>query len=328
MQAATEARNSLIAEAYKQHRELNILVIGQPGQGKATLINQLLEDEVVTEGYTKCISEVQILSKVINGLPIQVALIPSNLVLNEEIRSKIPFEFQIVLYCTKMTNAHLRDEDKYTIRILKKAYGEEFWNHVVFVLTFANEENLSRKDDRDREENEQEPDGLDDEQWERLERQRFQGRLKIWESDIHKFLKQVGIDREIITKIPVIPIGDTKPSRENKSFFCLPNRKNWFSHFWEICHKRMNNKIEFKHCTSRDEGYDEGYDDNIEEEEFDTNNGNASTCEGDTIENTEDYDSCEMGQSSSQDEDVEEVRLCLAKCTIGIFYLGVRNHYR
>ena len=127
MQAATEARASLIAEAYKQHRKLKVLVIGQPGQGKATLINKLLEDEVVTEGYTKCVSEVQTLSKVINDLPIQVALIPSNLSLNEEIRSKVPFDFQIVLYCTKMTNAHLRDEDKCAIINLKKAYGEEFW---------------------------------------------------------------------------------------------------------------------------------------------------------------------------------------------------------
>ena len=99
------------------------------------------------------------------------------------------------------------------------------------------------------------------------------------------------------------------------------------------CHEQMNNRIEFNHCTSRDKGYD----DDIEEEEFneqDTNNGDASTCKGDTIESntdknyTEDDDRCEMGQLSSQDEDVEEVKLCLAKCTIGIFYLGVRDHYR
>lgn len=86
----------------------------------------------------------------------------------------------------------------------------------------------------------------------------------------------------------------------------------------------MNNKIEFNHCTSRDKGYNEGYDNDIKEEEFNETEMSVPVKET-PLKATLTKIILKMmidvkwGNCPSRYEDVEEVRLCLAKCTIGIF---------
>ena len=147
-------------------------------------------------------------------------------------------ELSLVLYCTKMINTRLTDDDKNAMVKLTKAFGEGLWNYAVFVLTFANMENCSRKDDRD--DDVEEPDFDDDEGWQALIKQRFERRLKLWEEELKQFLTQdVGVRQSIVEKIPVVPTGDYKKTRENRRPLCLPDRDSWFTSFWEACCLRV-----------------------------------------------------------------------------------------
>ena len=148
-------------------------------------------------------------------------------------------ELSLVLYCTKMINTRLTDDDKHAMRKLTEAFGEKFWEYAVFVLTFANMENCDRKDDRDKDIL-PEPDRNDNKGWERLIKQRFEGRLKIWEEEIKKFfITEVGVSSKIANKIPVVPTGDHQEARNNPYPFVLPDRDDWFNKFWEVCCLRV-----------------------------------------------------------------------------------------
>uniref|UniRef100_A0A1X7USN6 Uncharacterized protein n=1 Tax=Amphimedon queenslandica TaxID=400682 RepID=A0A1X7USN6_AMPQE len=85
-----------------------------------------------------------------------------------------------------MINTQLTDDDKNAMVKLTKAFGESFWNYSVFVLTFANLENVARKDDRDADE--EEPDEDDEEGWKELEKRRFTRRLELWKKELQSFL--------------------------------------------------------------------------------------------------------------------------------------------
>ena len=147
-------------------------------------------------------------------------------------------ELSLVLYCTKMSNTRLTDDDKNAMLKLTEAFGEEFWNYAVFVLTFANMENCFRKDDRD--DDIEEPDYDDEQGWQALIKQRFEGRLKLWEDELKQFLiHDVGVNQKIAERIPVVPTGDYKKTRANRTPLCLPDRDSWFKSFWEACCLRV-----------------------------------------------------------------------------------------
>ena len=147
----------------------------------------------------------------------------------------------LVLYCTKMINTRLTDNDKHAITKLTEAFGAEFWEYAVIVLTFANKEDCERKDERDKD-TLPEPDDDDEEGWKKLTKQRFEGRLKIWEEEIKKFLiTEVGVhvNDKIINRIPVVPTGDYNKKRNCPNPYILPDRDDWFNKLWEVCCLRV-----------------------------------------------------------------------------------------
>ena len=237
---------SLLQKTWRNQKELHILVTGKTGQGKSTLINGILGGNVVAEGAgaSRCTTEVEMFFQTLHGVPVKVFDSPGlqDRTANQEeyiqgMRKKCG-ELSLVLYCTKMINTRLTDDDKHAMRKLTEAFGEKFWEYAVFVLTFANMENCERKDDRDK--NIPEPDVDDDKAWKKLIKQRFEGRLKIWEEEIKKFfITEVGVSPDIANKIPVVPTGDHQKARNNPNPFVLYDRDDWFNKFWEACCLRV-----------------------------------------------------------------------------------------
>ena len=198
-----EALKSQFLAAMANGRELRMLVTGKTGQGKSTLINGVLGGQVAKEGAraNRCTTEVEGYTKTINCVPVTIFDSPGlqdRTVKEEEyiqgMRDKCK-KLSLVLYCTKMINPRLTDDDKHAMKKLTDAFGEEFWNFTVFVLTFANREDCTRKDDRDKDV--EEPDFNDEEGWKALIKERFEGRLKVWEEDLKLFLiNEVGVNQK------------------------------------------------------------------------------------------------------------------------------------
>jgi hypothetical protein len=131
------------------------------------------------------------------------------------------------------------------MRTLTQAFGESIWEYSVIALTFANEVDCSRRDDRDHDTG-PEP-ALDDEEgWKALEEKRFKGRLIIWEDVLKEFLvKDVKVSQEIVDNILVAPAGDYRITRRKPNPYHLPDRDNWFITFWESCCLRIKDKYFF-----------------------------------------------------------------------------------
>ena len=236
--------DSLVRDALSfQGGELNILVAGKTGQGKSTLINGILGNMIAPEGASgmSCTKTVTEYNFTVNGVCVNAFDSPGLQDCSEQedkyiqnIRDKCK-EISLVLFCSKMTDFRLTEDDKNTMEKLTEAFEEDFWNYAVLVLTFANNEDCERRDDRD-EDDVQDTSLMDDEKYEELLKERFQGRLKLREKELREFLaKEVGIREEITKRIPVVPVGDYKKTRKNPHPYHLPDRDNWFDSLWLEC---------------------------------------------------------------------------------------------
>ena len=135
-----------------RNAKLTFFVIGKTGLGKSTLINGLWGMEVAEEGadfgsVTKCMQKYAF-SK--NGVDVELWDTPGFQMdgnrKEEEILKQIAREckaFDLVLYCMRMDEFRWPTEgDIQTIRKITREFGKEIWDHALFVLTFANSENV------------------------------------------------------------------------------------------------------------------------------------------------------------------------------------------
>ena len=129
---ASIALEALLKAAWANQTELRILVTGKTGEGKSTLVNGILGEVVATEGADsiRCTAKVEGFTRKIQDVPVTVFDSPGlqDNTANEEVylrEMRLTCQrLSLVLYCTKMINTRLTDNDKHAMeKLLERNSG-------------------------------------------------------------------------------------------------------------------------------------------------------------------------------------------------------------
>ncbi|XP_019857049.1 PREDICTED: uncharacterized protein LOC109585407 [Amphimedon queenslandica] len=246
---------------------IHLLVIGRTGHGKSTLINSIIEQckAISPEGARRnsCTTKSRSFTyhDVIPGINVTLIDSPGLQHANgdeqkylQELKSECK-EVSLVLYCTNMKEFRDTKDDKVAIRKLHQVFGSNFWKRVVFVLTFANEENCGRRDDRDTAVDPPKLPPPGDKEWENLKRKRFINRVSLFKEEINDFMKEC---LDIHEHFEAVPAGCYQKNEDSKDHdpMKLPDREDWLYDVLKLSieqikikHKfsmlRLDNKINF-----------------------------------------------------------------------------------
>uniref|UniRef100_A0A1X7TGQ1 Caspase family p20 domain-containing protein n=1 Tax=Amphimedon queenslandica TaxID=400682 RepID=A0A1X7TGQ1_AMPQE len=241
-------------------KDIQIVVLGKTGAGKSALINSIidLEKEIAEESahVEQCTDTVRLYrcSNIIPGVNVTVVDTPGLQDIHQqeqwyiqEMKSKCQ-EVTLILYCMKMTDRRLTNDDKVAMLKFHQAFGPKFWERVVFVLTFANQENCSKKDKRDEPEPEPEPPFEDEEAWALIMRKRFTNRINHRSKAMNSFLK----DTFCIDDVPFSVAGTYKSSFHNCKPMVLPDRENWLVDLLSLCCHEIKEEHKFTKLSLND----------------------------------------------------------------------------
>ena len=234
-------------------KDIQIIVVGKTGAGKSALINSIidLEREIAKEGggVDRCSEAIRkyYCSDVVPGVNITVIDTPGLQDIHQqdqsyiqEMRSKCR-DVTLVLYCMKMNDHRLTNDDNVAMQKLHQAFGPKFLERVVFVLTFANKEDCDQGDSSD--EQDSEPPYEDVAAWKELNKKRFSNRILHRDKAISSFLESTFS----IKRVPFSVAGTYKRSFTVRKPMSLPDRDNWLLDFLTLC----CNEIKEKHRLSK-----------------------------------------------------------------------------
>ena len=184
------------------------MVTGRIRQGKSKLVNSLIGERVAKEGAgpRSVTHHIESFTQDIQGAQVTLVDTPGFSDLNKsddniasEIRQEIGDEpIDLILFCVRMDGALERDDYR-IMRILTWVFGQSIWEHVVFVLTFANNVKADL--------------GM------------FTQTQADWEGMLREYAHtKGGVQADIAEQIPVVVAGDEEES--------LPGCDSWFAQFW------------------------------------------------------------------------------------------------
>ena len=244
--------------------DINILVVGKTGDGKSALINSLLEvegnfakeGEEVDSGTTS--SHSYTYPNIVPGINVTFIDTPG---LQDSQDNELYYiqgmknechEASLVLYCKKMTDHRLTSDDKHAMQKLYQVFGRKFWNRVVFVLTFANVENLKKWDRRDLDKKDDEPPNDKILDWDDLERKRLLHRIQLRKKDLKEFvtkhLQLHKAQRESLDTSQNLIMFEALPAGYwDSRFDNFPSGINWKQELLDVCY----NEVKVKHRFSK-----------------------------------------------------------------------------
>lgn len=124
----------------------------------------------------------------------------------------------LVLFCTKLTDTRITEEDCDTICEFTRALGEDFWKNSVFVLTFAN--NVRPKKDLNNPE---------------MKKKVLRQKIELMSKKLREILRsKAKLPSKEVKNIPFVPAGYYTPEQQT-----LPDGTHWFSSFWAACFTRV-----------------------------------------------------------------------------------------
>lgn len=217
-----EQINAATEEWLKQGNNLRIVVIGEMGAGKSTLVNGLIGQNVAVVGsgarsVTKAVTEY---TSVISGVTVKVYDTPG--LFDPKRNDMDTFKaierecgsVDLVLICidfrSRITRSHTT-----IISNITETYGSKIWDNTMFVLTFANKIEL--------------PETL------RSQREKilhFKLLHEDYSSTVRRYLVEMArINSRMSKTVPVLPAGHTNPR--------LPDRDDWLSDIWLAAFEHM-----------------------------------------------------------------------------------------
>ena len=224
----------LLPEEWTGKKPVKILITGKTGTGKSALINGVVGAEVAEEGggLKRGTAEVHAIEHVKNDVKIVIWDTPSlqdiveeGEVYLEKMQGAGCADADLVLYCTKMDDTRLRQDDIEAIKKLTQRFGKEIWDHALFILTFANkvEKIVKRKKGEPR---------LSEEEIKKIKTDYFKKRIQEWKEELDQALIKAGVPIEATSKIIPVPAGYDEE-------IGLPDRENWLTPLWYACIIRM-----------------------------------------------------------------------------------------
>ena len=229
-----EVINGFIDEGTRS--SLSLVVIGETGQGKSTLINGLVGKQIAKEGDefqhagTPGLARYQFVQ---NGVRVDIWDTPGFGMADDPKEEKRTLEemardikqVDLVLYCMRIDNKRWpKRNDKETIKKITETFTKKFWCHCLFVLTFANctAQHL-------RPENDHETYG-----------KAFSRLVKRWEDTIrHQIQIIADLSEEEAENIRTVPVGSYVSSNKEENPWELPDREDWFIWFWVDATEQM-----------------------------------------------------------------------------------------
>ncbi len=228
----SDSIHSTIREWVDQSGKLEIFVVGKLGSGKSTLINSLLDQEVMEVGsslkaVTKRIDSFEaVLKTEFTVSDIQIILWDSpglqepNVNKEDVLRDialKCGKNVDLVVYCVQMTQSRIDAAEVECINDLTRTLGVELWDKALFALTFANDMTIPRSH---KEKN--------------LEIY-FHERRAEWAELLRHYVDEAGMGAEKAACVPIVPTGYSK---EPLPF--LATNDHWLTEFWTMCCKKVS----------------------------------------------------------------------------------------
>ena len=218
----------------KDHRELRLMVIGESGQGKSTLINGLIGKEVAVEGSsfkpgTLTVDEYKFKQ---NGVNVSIWDTPgfgmgekADDKTAEQLCKSNCYPFDLALFCIRMDSTRIPNGAHIdTIERLTKMFGKSFWKHCLFVLTFANNvEQLC-------------PPNEEIDEFFSLRCIQIEDQLK---EALKKRVRLGDEDTELTNRVRAVPVGSSTKGKYRENPWALPDREDWFIMFWIECTEYM-----------------------------------------------------------------------------------------